>query len=137
MGWAFADFQNSFPNLSTNTIIYGHTYKQTTIFSKLKNVLKDTWLNNQKYQKITLDTEQERLIFQVYSIYTTKDTNDYLFINFNNQNKYNNYLDKSIKRSIKKFNIRPSVNDKILTLSTCYTDENQRLVVQAVLVDSV
>ena len=46
MGWAFADYHNSFPNLNTNTIMYGHTYKETTIFSKLKKVLKDKWLNN-------------------------------------------------------------------------------------------
>lgn len=136
MGWAFADYQNTFPELNTNTIMYGHTYRQTAIFSKLKNVLKDNWLNNEKNQTITLDTEKERLIFKVFSVYTIKDTSDYLYINFSNDKQYQKYLDKSLKRSIKDFNIKPSTSDKILTLSTCYTDNSQRLVVQAKLIGS-
>lgn len=136
MGWAFADYQNTFPDLSTNTIMYGHTYRQTTIFSKLKNVLKDSWLNDENKQKITLDTEKERLIFQVFSVYTIEETNDYLHINFSSKEKYQSYLNKSLKRSIKDFKIKPSTDDKILTLSTCYTDDSQRLVVQAKLIGS-
>ena len=136
MGWAFADYQNTFPRLSTNTIMYGHTYRQTTIFSKLKNVLKDNWLNNENKQKITLDTEKERLIFQVFSVYTIDETNDYLHINFSSTKEYQEYLNKSLKRSIKDFKVKPSTSDKILTLSTCYTDDSQRLVVQAKLIGS-
>ena len=136
MGWAFADYKNTFPELSTNTIMYGHTYRQTTIFSKLKNVLKDSWLNDEEKQKITLDTEKERLIFQVFSVYTIDETNDYLYINFSSTKEYQEYLNKSLKRSIKNFKIKPSTNDKILTLSTCYIDDSQRLVVQAKLIGS-
>lgn len=136
MGWAFADYKNTFPELSTNTIMYGHTYRQTTIFSKLKNVLKDEWLNDEEKHKITFDTEKERLIFKVFSVYTIKETNDYLYINFSTTEEYQKYLNKSLQRSIKDFNVKPSVNDKILTLSTCYIDDTQRLVVQAKLIGS-
>ena len=55
MGWAFADYRNSFPNLSRNTILYGHTYKDTIIFSNLKNVLKNNWLNDKEKQYITFN----------------------------------------------------------------------------------
>lgn len=136
MGWAFADYQNTFPNLSTNTIMYGHTYRMTTIFSKLKNVLNEKWLNDENMQRITFDTEKERLIFKVFSVYTIDKTNDYLKISFSNQEKYQNYLNTSIKRSIKDFKTNPTTNDKIITLSTCYIDSNQRLVVQAKLIGS-
>lgn len=136
MGWAFADYQNTFPRLNTNTIMYGHTYKRTTIFSNLKNVLEYSWLNDEEKQKITFDTERERLIFKVFSVYTVKDTTDYLYINFSTKEKYQAYLNKSLERSIKNFGIRPTVNDKILTISTCYIDDSQRLVVQAKLMGS-
>ena len=136
MGWAFADYHNTFPNLSTNTIMYGHTYRETTIFSKLKKVLKDKWLNDPNKHKITLDTEKERLIFEVFSIYTTKETNNYLQIEFNTKEEYQKYLNKSLKRSIKEFNVYPTVDDKILTISTCYIDAHHRLVVQAKLIGS-
>ncbi len=136
MGWAFADSQNTFPTLSTNTIMYGHTYKMTTIFSKLKNVLEKKWLDNENMQRITLDTEKERLIFKVFSVYTIKETTDYLQISFNSKDKYQNYLNTSLERSIKDFKTIPTVNNKILTLSTCYQDSNQRLIVQAKLIGS-
>ena len=137
MGWAFADYQNSFPELSTNTIMYGHTYRLTTIFSKLKNVLEDKWLDNENNHVITLDTETDRLKFQVFSIYTIDKTNDYLQIDFSSKTKYQKYLDKSISRSIKKFKVNVTPEDKILTISTCYIDSSQRLVVQAKLIGSI
>ena len=136
MGWAFADYQNTFPELSTNTIMYGHTYRLTTIFSKLKNVLKDEWLNDSNMQRIILDTEKERYIFKVFSVYTIEKTTDYLQINFSSEEKYQEYLNNSLNRSIKDFKSNPSVKDKILTISTCYIDSNQRLVVQAKLIGS-
>lgn len=136
MGWAFADYQNTFPKLSTNTIIYGHTYKQTTIFSKLKNVLDKQWLNDENNQRITLDTEKERLIFKVFSVYTIEETNDYLQIDFSSKDKYKNYLDISLRRSIKDFKTNINTNNRIITLSTCYNDSNSRLIVQAKLIGS-
>ena len=136
MGWAFADYKNTFPILSTNTIMYGHTYKMTTIFSKLRNVLKDKWLNNENFQRITLDTERERLIFKVFSVYTTEQTNDYLLTSFASNESYQEYLDNSLKKSVKDFKTIPTVSSKIITLSTCYQDANHRLVVQAKLIGS-
>lgn len=136
MGWAFADYQNTFPKLSTNTIIYGHTYKQTTIFSKLKNVLEKKWLDDENNQRITLDTEQERLIFKVFSVYTIGETSDYLQIDFSSKDKYKEYLNTSLKRSIKDFKTNINTNNRIITLSTCYNDSNSRLIVQAKLIGS-
>lgn len=136
LGWAFADHKNIFPDLSTNTIIYGHTYKRNTSYSTLKDVLNKDWLNNKEKHKITFDTSKERLTFEVFSIYTIEKTNDYLKISFDKKEKYQNYINQSLKRSIKNFNTQVTTNDKILTLSTCYTDANHRLVVQAKLIDS-
>lgn len=136
MGWVFADYHNTFPDLSTNTIIYGHTYKRTSMFSNLKNVLENDWLNNNKKHIITFDTEKERLTFEVFSVYTIDKTNDYLYINFGNKQDHQKYLDKEIKRSIKDFKVTPTTDDKIITLSTCYYDANKRLVVQGKLKES-
>lgn len=137
MGWVFADYHNNFPNLSTNTIIYGHTYKRTSMFSNLKNVLESSWLNDQDKHIITLDTEKERLKFEVFSVYTIEKTNDYLYISFNSKESYQKYLNQEIKRSIKNFGVTPTTDNKIITLSTCYYDANQRLVVQGILKESV
>lgn len=137
MGWAFADYQNTFPDLSSNTIMYGHTYRGTTIFSNLKNVLNSDWLNNSNMHIITFDTLKERLTFQVFSVYTIEETNDYLYINFENKDQYQKYLDREVKRSVKDFEVEITSNDKILTLSTCYIDEHHRLVLHAKLIGAI
>ena len=137
MGWVFADSNATFPDLSTNTIMYGHTYKRTTMFSNLKNTLEDKWLNNSKYHNITFDTEKERLIFKVFSVYTIKATNDYLYTNFSTKDSYQSYLEKELKRSIKDFKVNVSTDDKIITLSTCYISDKQRLVVHAKFIERV
>lgn len=134
MGWVFADYNATFPNLSTNTILYGHTYKRTTMFSNLKNVLEDKWLNKEKKHYITFDTEKERLKFKVFSVYTIKATNDYLYTSFSSESDYKDYLKRELKRSIRDFKMDVTTNDKILTLSTCYISDKERLVVHAKLV---
>ena len=134
MGWVFADKHSTFPELSTNTIMYGHTYRRTTMFSNLKNVLEDKWLNNEKKHIITFDTEKERLKFKVFSVYTKEATNDYLYTSFSKKEDYQKYIDREIKRSIKDFKEDVTTNDKIITLSTCYISDEQRLIVHAKLI---
>ena len=63
-------------------------------------------------------------------------TNDYLQISFESKEKYGQYLNKSLERSIKDFKSSPTTDDKILTISTCYIDSDHRLVVQAKLIGS-
>ena len=129
MGWIFADYQNTFPDLSTNTIIYGHSYRSTTMFSNLKNALKNEWLSSKSKQIITLDTEKERLKFEVFSVYTIPVTDDYLYISFKDKEEYNKYLKRELKRSVKDFKVDVTTDDKIITLSTCYNTDKERLVI--------
>ncbi|MDO4369500.1 MAG: class B sortase [bacterium] len=129
MGWIFADYQNTFPDLSTNTIIYGHSYRSTTMFSNLKNALKNEWLSSKSKQTITLDTEKERLKFEVFSVYTIPVTDDYLYISFKDKEEYNKYLKRELKRSVKDFKVDVTTDDKIITLSTCYNTDKERLVI--------
>ena len=76
------------------------------------------------------------ITFKVFSIYTIDETNDYLYISFNEKDKYQKFLDKISKRSIEDFDVNVSSEDKIITLSTCYISEHQRLVVHAKLIGS-
>lgn len=126
MGWAFADYRNNFPNLDSNTIIYGHTYKKTIIFSTLNNVLKNDWLNDKEKQYITFNTLEEDSLWEVFSVYTIKKTSDYLETSIDED-----FINMIINRSIKDFDVEVDSNDKILTLSTCYINSNTRLVVHA------
>lgn len=133
MGWVFGDYRNDFKNLDQNNIIYGHTYKDTIMFSSLQYVLDKDWLNNKDNHIIEFDTIYENLEWEVFSIYTIPKTSDYLEIEFE-ENEFIDFTNMLIKRSIKNFNVDINKNDKILTLSTCHIDTKHRLVVHAKLI---
>jgi len=129
------DYRNSATNLSQNTIIYGHSRLDTTMFGTLKNILKTSWLNNKNNYIIKLSTATENTMWQVFSVYTVPNENYYITTNFNNNIEYENWLDTMINRSEFNFNTTVNTNDKILTLSTCY-GSNKRVVMQAKLIKS-
>ena len=64
-------------------------------------------------------------------LYTPHDK--FLEINFNNNEKYMNFLNMLQNRSELKFDVSLNEEDKILTLSTCYK-ENDRVVLHAKLI---
>ena len=134
MGWIFADYRNKFPNFSQNTIIYGHTYKNTIMFSSLKNVLNENWLNNPDNYIIEFNSTNKEYKWEIFSIYTIEKTSDYLDVEFNG-NELIEFTNMLKNRSIREFNVEINEDDKILTLSTCYISSKNRLVVHAKLID--
>ena len=124
-GWLFLDYRNNINQINKNTIIYGHGRLDRTMFGSLKNIFKSDWLNDQNNYVIFISTEKENTMWQVFSTYRIKTTSDYLRINFQNDNDYQNFLDMITKRSEHSFNTPVSTNDNILTLSTCYNNEKK------------
>ena len=127
-GWVFMDYRNSAPNLSQNTIIYGHD-SGGVMFANLYKVLYKKWYTNKNNQIITFNTETESSSWQIFSIYKIDTTSDYLKTTFSG-NEFNNFVNMITQRSIYNFKVQVNSNDKILTLSTCHGDK-QRLVVHA------
>ena len=124
-GWLFLDYRNNINQMNKNTIIYGHGRLDKTMFGSLKNIFKSDWLNDQDNYVIFISTEKENTMWQVFSTYRIKTTSDYLKINFQNDNDYQNFLDMITKRSEHNFNTPINTNDNILTLSTCYNNEKK------------
>jgi len=133
-GWIFADYRNSFDTFDDNTIIYGHNLKSGYMFGTLQKVLDSKWYNNIDNRTITFNTVTGNYSWQIFSIYTDEKNNDYLVSTFANETNFNNYIKKAKEKSIIDFGIDVKYGDKILTLSTCYINSNNRLVVQAKLV---
>lgn len=124
-GWLFLDYRNNINQMNKNTIIYGHGRLDKTMFGSLKNIFKSDWLNDQNNYVIFISIEKENTMWQVFSTYRIKTTSDYLRINFQNDNDYQNFLDMITKRSEHNFNTPINTNDNILTLSTCYNNEKK------------
>ncbi|MBR6690591.1 MAG: class B sortase [Bacilli bacterium] len=132
-GWVFMDYRNNKIDFDKNTIIYAHSRKNNTMFGTLRKILKNGWLNNSNNYIVKLSTETENTLWQVFSVYRIPTTNDYIQVKFNNTQEFLDFGNMLIKRS--KFDFKTSISeeDKILTLSTCY-DDNDKVVLHAKLI---
>lgn len=132
-GWVFLDYRNNIDKLSKNTIIYAHGRNDNTMFGSLKNILKSSWLNNSDNYVVKLSTEKENTLWQVFSVYRIPTTSDYIKTDFNNEEDFLTWSKMLIDRSIHQFNTNINKSDNILTLSTCY-DDNDKIVLHAKLI---
>lgn len=132
-GWVFLDYRNNLNELDKNTIIYAHGRFDNTMFGSLKNVLNNGWLNTSNDHVVKISTEKHNTLWQVFSVYHIPTTSDYLRIDFNNNHDFLSFTNKLLSRSSHNFNTTVNENDKILTLSTCY-NENEKVVLHAKLI---
>ena len=115
------DYRNNIKNIGKNTIIYAHGRQDGSMFGNLKNTLKDKWYKNTNNHIINLSTKHENMLWQIFSIYKIKTTNDYIQTDFQEETSFNNFLTNLTK------------DDNILTLSTCY-NEKEKVVIHAKLI---
>ena len=135
-GWVFSDYRNDFTNLKRNSIIYGHNMNNKTMFGSLPDaVLNSSWQNNSNNHFIKLSTPSVNSIWKIFSVYTITPEIYYLKTVFSDE-EFQEFIDTIKNRSIYNFNTDVTINDKILTLSTCDNTGQKRVVVHAKLVKS-
>lgn len=132
-GWVFLDYRNKLDSNDKNTIIYAHGRLDKTMFGSLKNILTSGWLENINNYIVKLSTEYENTLWQVFSVYHIPTTSDYLKIEFANDEKFTTFVNELLSRSNYDFQTTVNKNDRILTLSTCYND-NEKVVLHAKLI---
>lgn len=132
-GWIFMDYRNNPQEFDKNTIIYGHGRSNTSMFGTLKNILKSSWFKDSNNYVIKLTTEQENSLWEVFSVYKIPTTSDYLQIKFSSDEEFQNFANKLIERSSYNFNTPVNSTDKIITLSTCWNNE-EKVVMHAKLI---
>ena len=131
-GWIFADFRNNFVN-DKNLIIYGHARLNETMFGSLKNVFKSFWYTNPDNYIVKLSTPNMNSNWLVFSTYTIPEEDYYIKTDFSDNASFYEFIKKLKDRSVYDYGVKLNENDRILTLSTCYTD-NKRVVLHAKLV---
>lgn len=130
-GWIFADYRNKFDGTDKNIIIYGHNMKDNSMFGSLKSVISEDWYNNEDNKYITLITENEIQIYEVFSVYQIEKEDYYIQTSFNSETNFNTFAQTIKKRSKKKFKVDVNKEDNILTLSTCANNNKYRVVLHA------
>lgn len=137
-GSLFLDKNFDLINGSSNYLIYGHRNTQGLMFEDLLKYSKEDFYNNHKTIKFT--TNKDDSIYEIISVFYSrvyyKKEKDvfryYNFVNANNEEEYNDFVNNCKKSSIYDTGVTANYGDQLLTLSTCeYSQEDGRFVVVA------
>lgn len=121
---------------SKNVVIYGHSSKwNNIIFTPLVNYV------NQSYYKehptFQFITESDTRTYQIFAILNVDlnnldDSLEFTQPNWDSNNAFNAFISDSINRELYKTSVTVDSEDKIMTLVTCDTrDNNKRIIVIA------
>ena len=132
-GWVFVDYKNKLDGTDKNIVIYGHNMKNNSMFGSLPDVLSKKWYNNKDNYIIDFVIEEKEYKYQVFSIYKIEIEDYYITTEFESD-EFSQFI-KIIKgRSYKNFKVDITNEDTILTLSTCGSTSNYRIVLHAKLI---
>ena len=134
-GWIFANHLNRFDGTDDNIVIFGHAMRNKTMFGELNKVLSKEWLDDESNKKIQLITEDGVQIYKIFSIYKIEAEEYYITTKFS-ESDFEDFKNTIMKRSLYDFKENKAEMNNILTLSTCYDNNNTRLVVHAFKVDN-
>ncbi len=129
-GWTFMDFRNSSDMTDNNTIFYGHNLLNKTAFGSIANIFTKNWIKNSSKRIIVL-TPTKKYTYLIFSAYYIDPEVYYLQTNFYSDVDYKGFLDTISSRNSIAIDNSVTIDDKIITLSTCTEDNKGRKVVHA------
>ncbi|MBR2043294.1 MAG: class B sortase [Clostridia bacterium] len=132
-GSIFMDYRFSSNFKSANTIIYGHSMDNGSMFRTLLNYKKQSYY--EKYPEMYIYTPNGRSKLLIFAAYETKG-DDMVYNGVLNENGFNKFVAYAISKSKIKTKVEVGVGDKLVSLSTCaYSSKNARFIVVGKLVD--
>lgn len=121
---------------SKNVVIYGHSSKwDNIIFTPLMSYIDQNYYK--KHDTFKFITEDETRTYQIFEVINVdlNDLNDSLEFTqteWDSTNSFNAFISDSINRELYKTSVTVDSEDKIMTLVTCDTrDNNKRIIVIA------
>ncbi|MEG0780717.1 MAG: class B sortase, partial [Oscillospiraceae bacterium] len=131
VGAIFMDYRSAADLSDFNTLIYGHRMNNGSMFASLKYYKKQSYW--QKHKTVYLTTSAGSFAYEIFSAYEGSASGESYRRTFQSDEKKQAFLDFAVGASVIKTGITPTVNDSILTLSTCTGNGHaNRLIVHAV-----
>ena len=117
-------------------MIYGHNMKNGSMFRELHKYEDRAFF--EENPEVIIYTPQKMFLYHIFAAYTSDDSHILKSNDFSDENIFMNYLQKILDR---KKNMSDNVCDdielgsevKLITLSTCTSNAENRFLVQAVL----
>lgn len=123
----FADF---------NTVVYGHNMKNGTMFGSLKKYRDKAFFEENRYINIYMPGRIMK--YQIFAAYVWDDRHILLSLDFSKEDIRSSYLDMIFSTRKMNANINQELTvteeDRIITLSTCTSNKEERFLVQGVLI---
>lgn len=132
-GCIFLECKNKQDFSHFNSIIFGHYMNNGTMFGSLHNYKQQEYWDSHPYIYIVTDDMVRR--YEVFASYEAGVESDTYWLYFENEAHTQSALEYYMDSSVIKSDVVPTVEDLILTLSTCVGNGtyHSRWVVQAVL----
>lgn len=132
-GSIFMDYRNTSTIEDKNTILYGHSMKDGSMFAGIMKYKNLEFLKENPI--IEFDSLYEERKWEIFSVYITDTEFYYIETDFADVNVYENFLNSVKEKSMFETGVQVTTGDTILTLSTCsYEFDNARFVVHAKLI---
>lgn len=135
-GSIFLDKDFDLINGSSNYLIYGHRNKSGLMFEDLIKYAEEDFYK--EHTKIRFTTNKDDSIYEILSVFYSRvyyksEQNVfryYYFVNANNEQEYNEFVNNAKKVSLYDTGVTAKYGDQLLTLSTCeYSQEDGRFAV--------
>ncbi|MBP3539565.1 MAG: class B sortase [Oscillospiraceae bacterium] len=116
-----------------NSIIYGHNMKDGSMFNSLHSYSEDGYYAT--HPVLYLNTPKQNYKIEVFTAYICNYDSDTYTLSFSSAEEYGAWLEKMKSQSIFDSDTEVTIDDRVVTLSTCtYEYDNARFVVQGKLV---
>ena len=131
-GSLFLDCRGAADFSDAHSIIYGHYMKNGTMFAALTGYKEQDFY--QQHPQMLLITPEGRFVVELFSGYVASVEDSAWNISFKTEEEFAEWLEEITERSTFQSDILPSVQNQILTCSTCsYDFDNARFVVHGIL----
>lgn len=133
-GSIFMDYRNGGIFEDRHSILYGHNMRDGSMFAGLMAYKDANFFSENNL--IYIDMPDGRTVWQIFAVYVTTVDFYYIITDFADDQAYHGFLQTIESKSLFRSDISPSVDDNLLTLSTCtYEYDDARFVVHAMRID--
>lgn len=135
-GSIFLDKDFDLINGSSNYLIYGHRSKNGLMFEDLMKYAKEDFYK--EHTKVKFTTNKDDSLYEILSVFYSRvyyksEKNVfryYYFVNANNEQEYNDFVNNAKKVSLYDTGVTANYGEQLLTLSTCeYSQEDGRFAI--------
>ena len=122
------DYENSYDFTDKNTVIYGHNLKAGTMFHTITKYKKQSFFDEHPTARIM--TPHGNYTLEFFSGYVASLNDEAWTLEFDSDREFEDWLEAAEDKSTFQSDVIPTVNDRVVTLSTCsYEFDDARYVV--------